>query len=1409
MCVLLYVTWQIPTPIPQREQVFMGIDVFAGLDRNLCPGQALDISLLDAHITGEVSDGYWFTSGDGKFLPGHVTSGRFSTTYRYTPGPMDLMQGGYTLTLVSDDPDGIGPKVQVSDQVRISYPSPPVLVCNTNLNVSLEFNCTLTLDASILVVNPRIPYSDYIITLYDVDGSVIPNSTLTKKHVNKSINFSVGHICNGNICTSSFQVSDYYPPIFQCRNDTLLCTNQIDPLSLGLPIPNTAHIDTIINGKYFISNWDACGIVELTYTESVLKKDCTSPFNKIITRVWKAKDQSNNVSFCDQKIHLLKANIEDIVFPPNFDNVQLPAFQCNDTFPVFPNGHPSTDTTGMPNTIFCDNIESILTDVKFADCGSGFKIARNWFVIEWCSYESITRNQIILVKDTIAPIFTCQDSIVIASDYYYCASKTEILPIPLDIIDCSDYEITAQIKDHNNNSYNHFMTIFNGIPTINGLPVGNYTLTYIVKDACNNSSTCQSVLIIKDLAPPSAICNQFTKVAIDGFGKGRIFAPSLNNGSVDNCNISSLEIRRKEANCGFHTNFGPFIDFCCDDVGKQHHVSMQVTDIYGNKNTCHVEILVEDKLKPIITCPSNLTISCDYDYDENNLNKFGIVVNNPSDRKNIIIYDAFNNGVAGQDGIVIDNCTADVTASNTFNIQCYSGTISRKFVASDKSNTKDSCTQVITIRNPKPFVASDIIWPQHYTGNGCKPSDVDTLISGAPRFLNTHCANLASHFEDQSLYLADSACVKIFRKWTVIDWCQFDENTGFGKWGEHVQIIKISNNISPEIISGCKDTTVCNYSATCGTTLVSLSISATDDCTPIDALKYFYEIDLNDDGTIDFSGNRDSLTFPMQNGNHSVKWKVSDQCGNQSTCTQKVIVHDCKDPSPYCISELSMTLDEITHQAEIWASDFDIGSTDNCTPVSLLKFSFSEDVLDNVLFLDCSDITDGISEIIAKKMYVTDQKGNQSFCTVNILLTDNSNVCPDQITFGPITGKIATITDFVPENIQVKFAPEGTSEINVVNTNEEGIYSINNANSQHLYTISPELNTNAKEGLSTFDIVLIQRHILGLKPFDNAFQYLAADVNGSKSINTADLVELRRVVLGVRTIFPNDVPSWRFVDKSHTFGNIAQPWLAPASILSPTFSDNQDFIAIKMGDINNSIEFDLQNKPVESRSIPFPFYYKFNTIGNAKYLEVYTSEDIEIDGFQLFTTIKSNRNINDISVVKPTHFEDFHLDFALIHDEDENQKTLNILGYTDRTKSLLKNHALFSIKLSAENEESNIQWQLLSSRSNEVYIKGKAESLSLQKSFVANLSSPTNFNLQTNPTTQYLKVGYQNLSASNVNLSIFDNSGTLMFSKEYIQSNINQDQIELLLPDNMRSGIYFVKIQNGTTEQTLKLIKID
>lgn len=91
-------------------------------------------------------------------------------------------------------------------------------------------------------------------------------------------------------------------------------------------------------------------------------------------------------------------------------------------------------------------------------------------------------------------------------------------------------------------------------------------------------------------------------------------------------------------------------------------------------------------------------------------------------------------------------------------------------------------------------------------------------------------------------------------------------------------------------------------------------------------------------------------------------------------------------------------------------------------------------------------------------------------------------------------------------------------------------------------------------GVSTFDLVLINRHILGIEPLDG-FKMLAGDVNMSGSITTFDIVELRKLILGIDTDLPNS-NSWRFIDKdtktailanSNPFLEIHTPYQGPGS----------------------------------------------------------------------------------------------------------------------------------------------------------------------------------------------------------------------------------------------------------------------
>ena len=123
-------------------------------------------------------------------------------------------------------------------------------------------------------------------------------------------------------------------------------------------------------------------------------------------------------------------------------------------------------------------------------------------------------------------------------------------------------------------------------------------------------------------------------------------------------------------------------------------------------------------------------------------------------------------------------------------------------------------------------------------------------------------------------------------------------------------------------------------------------------------------------------------------------------------------------------------------------------------------------------------------------------------------------------------------------------------------------------------TLTPSYGTDVPiaNGVTTADITLIRRHVLGLTPLDSPYKVLAGDVNGSDSVTTADITLIRRLILGTATNFSGGL--WRFVPSDEAFTNTAKPWTATrmrryASFAAGTTS-GQDFKAIKLGDVNGS-----------------------------------------------------------------------------------------------------------------------------------------------------------------------------------------------------------------------------------------------
>src|SRR5262249_40963377 len=108
-------------------------------------------------------------------------------------------------------------------------------------------------------------------------------------------------------------------------------------------------------------------------------------------------------------------------------------------------------------------------------------------------------------------------------------------------------------------------------------------------------------------------------------------------------------------------------------------------------------------------------------------------------------------------------------------------------------------------------------------------------------------------------------------------------------------------------------------------------------------------------------------------------------------------------------------------------------------------------------------------------------------------------------------------------------------------TGSDGIYSFN-VNAGGDYTITPAklLESPPNQGVSTLDIALIRRHLMGAKLFDLPEEVIAADANASQSISTLDIILLRRLVLGITNNLPGRL--WRFVRSDFAFANPLSPW---------------------------------------------------------------------------------------------------------------------------------------------------------------------------------------------------------------------------------------------------------------------------
>jgi len=1346
--------------------------------------------------------------------------------------------------------------------LTLSEMSAQALACNDNVQVSLNLDCEADITPGmILEGEDEDLLPNYVVNIEGISGTIVTTPGVYA--------VTVTDMTNDNSCWGNITVEDKLAPIIEdCAcpvgntdpDCQFLCTDLDGILNGTVQVPQPVVFENCGN---FISQFSdvisegGCGEKIITrdwiFTDDAGNQTtgCTQQFITL------------PVSTSD-----IVAPVSPVILPCASD-VSMPAIVDFFTPLVgeaaaVGYGYPTVNGVAIIGTV-C-NLVSTKTDVEIPacniECSNSFKVLRNWVVLDWCTAESIEFTQVIKAVDEEAPTIQAND-ITVSTDPWVCAGNF-FLPAPTILHDnCTDfvtYEVTGPagvtiIWDAQANLY--FAV---------GAPKGIHQFNYIATDCCDNHGIDPITVTVVDQTAPVAVAKQNIVVsltqAFNGEGFAKIFANSVDNGSHDGCTDVYLEIRRDNGECGVVGNTtynndghsfdasndpdeGQFVKFCCEDLTNAEvdvdgdgvndpgyvKVWLRVWDdgdmngSFGsagdNFNETWAFVKVEDKLDPVITCPPNITVNCDVDTED-----FSIVG------------EAFATATCG--AVEVDY----LDVSNTVN-SCGIGVIRRRWFVVDEPSI--SCDYFIT-KEADDFFNGNINWPADYETDCTDLEDNGNV----PTWASTVCSQIGYSLESDTFLFEDDACFKIINYWTVLDWCQYDPNStsNSGIWN-HVQVIKVLDDEAPEL--ECEDqmyavddnTDADNDGNTCETIGLMLTNVADDngDCASA-WLKWTVLVDLWGDGEYDYefssylpafdsnfndtngngipdryvaptaSGEEVKITIPEDiegsMSNHKVFWKVSDGCQNITSCENTFMVVDKKAPTPYCI-DISTALME-SGMVELWACDFDLGSFDNCTEEGDLRFTFTEtrpqddpnydsDSKCSSRIFDCDDLE--VSPLLVR-MYVWDEKDNFDYCEVFLSLVDNQGGCENGGGMR-ITGSVSTLDNEMVEDVEVELIAPAIELDKTDMTNESGVYNFVNNPDAFDYQLSATKDGDYLDGVSTLDLVMIQRYILGLQSFESAYQVIASDINNDQQVSASDLIQMRKLILGIITEYPNN-ESYRFISAYQQFAAVDSPWPLQESININGLADDmldQNFYAVKIGDVNGNATFGLQSKAESSTRDLGSARLIINEMkmeANQSYsIPVYSGDAASISGMQIAIDIHNMRDLNLESGAIAVDASNYRVENGKLYISWSSLQDMEIeRDEVLFTISGLATDAAAVSSAIAINQEAKLKSELYTNTLQVKNLEIEIRTFEEVTAFDMSQNEP-------NPFDQQTAIAFVLPQSEMVNLSIVDVTGKLVHNESrWMEKGSNTFIVNGASLQG--SGVYYYTITAGNATQTKKMI---
>ncbi|OWY23901.1 T9SS C-terminal target domain-containing protein [Sphingobacteriales bacterium UPWRP_1] len=739
------------------------------------------------------------------------------------------------------------------------------------------------------------------------------------------------------------------------NNNTAACTATVTVQDLVAPVAVcqnvTVQLDNTGNGSTTAAavnngSSDACGIQSLTLSQTAFTcADISTNPNTVTLTV---TDVNGNTNTCTATV-----TVQDLVAPVAVCQpvtVQLNASGTGSTTAAAVN-NGSSDACGVTlslnqTSFTCVNVGSNTVTLTVTDSNN----------------NTATCSATVTVQDLVAPVAVCQ-------------------PVTVQLDNTGNGSTTAAAVNNGSSDACGIQSLTLSQTAFTCSNVGSNPVTLTVTDVNNNTATCSATVTVQDLVLPVAVCQDVT-VQLDNTGNGSTTALAVNNGSSDACGIQSLTMSQTA--------------FTCANVGS-NPVTLTVTDVNNNTNTCSAMVTVQDLLPPTAIC-QDVTVA---------LTLSGTVTINPAQ---VNLNSTDNCGIQSY-GLSQNLFDCTDVGFNTVILT----------VTDVNGNVSTCSSQVRVIETTAPLAQCQNVTVQlNSSGSGSTTagavnngsSDNCGAVTLALSQTNFTCANLGSNTVTLTVTDANentatcSATVTVTDNIAPLALCtpvtvqlnstgnatvtaaQVNSNstdnctiTGLSVSPSNFTCANLgTNTVTLTVSDQSNNTATCSAMVTvqentapvavCQTVTVALGLGGTATITPAQ---------VNNGSTDNCSIANYSLSQTVFScstaGNNTVTLTVTDQSGNTATCSATVIIPDATAPTAICQTTPIPLLLTASGSVALSASALNNGSFDNCGTVSLSAAPGS---------FTCANI--GSNTVV---LTVSDASGNTATCTGTVMVSDN------------------------------------------------------------------------------------------------------------------------------------------------------------------------------------------------------------------------------------------------------------------------------------------------------------------------------------------------------------------------------------------------------------------------------------